>query len=221
MWFTKVWLTVQTVALWKNQDKSDVRPLGIRNPLLKVGHREVMMAAKMEFREVFEPQQLGFSEGAAAKLVHSFRIYMEVNDGMVLVKGDMKSGYNEESRAAMIRGLEEKDRLQHLAWFAATTLASSQGLESRGKLWGWAEEEETQGDPKAGVFFCAGWHKFLRQLDGTVAEAGGLARAGWDDVYVAGPPEVVFPALDVFWRQLKEHCPLWSRVSKKQDRGIY
>ena len=33
-------------------------------------------------------------------------------------------------------------------------------------------------------------------LDATVSEVGGMARAGWDNVYVVGPPEIVFPALD-------------------------
>ena len=217
-WFTKVWLTVQTVALWKTPEKIAVRPLGIRNPLLKIGHKEVMKASTSEFREFFEPQQLGLSEGGAAKLVHSFRMYMELNEQDVLVKGDLKNGFNEEMRAAIVQGLEEEPSLQHLTWFAATTLAPAHGLESRGKLWGWAAEGETQGDPKAGAFFCAGWHKFLRQLDATVAAGGGFARAGWDDVYVAGPPDVVFPALDIFWRQLEEFCGL---VCQRDKSAVY
>ena len=39
-WFYTVWLSVQAVALFKNRENTAVRPLGMRNPLLKQFHRE-------------------------------------------------------------------------------------------------------------------------------------------------------------------------------------
>ena len=213
-WFTQVWQTVQTVPLWKTEEQDAVRPIGIRNPLVKVGDREVIADTKAEFRDVFEPQQLGLSEGAAAKLVHSFRMYLEENEHCCLVKGDMKNGFNEVAQASIVAGLEEEPSLQHLAWYGGTTYAAGHGLESGGKVWGQSEEGETQGAPRAGAFFCVGWQKYLRQLDETVSAAGGMARAGWDDLYVVGPPLVVFPAMEVFWGQLEEHCGLECQGTK-------
>ena len=35
-WFYKVWLSLQTVALYKSADKADVRPLGLRNSPVSV-----------------------------------------------------------------------------------------------------------------------------------------------------------------------------------------
>ena len=56
-WFYQVWLTLQTVAPFKNEDKEAVRPLGLRNSLIKVFHKEAMVQNKTEIREFLEPVQ--------------------------------------------------------------------------------------------------------------------------------------------------------------------
>ena len=101
-----------------------------------------------------------------------------------------------------------------LAWFTASSLTASHGLESRGKLRGRVTEGQTQGAPEAGGFFAGSIQKPLEVLDAAVAAVGGMARAGWDDIYVIGPPEVVFPALDVFWQYAEEHCGLERQRTK-------
>ena len=55
------------------------------------------------------------------------------------------------------------------------------GLESGGELWGKAAEGETQGDPKAGAFFCVAIQPQVRELCGVVREAGGVGVFGMDD----------------------------------------
>ena len=42
-WFYPVWLTVQTVPLFMSEQQNTLRPVGVRNPLLKVWHREVVL----------------------------------------------------------------------------------------------------------------------------------------------------------------------------------
>ena len=74
----------------------------------------------------------------------------------MVVKVDLKNAFNEIHRAAIIENLQAEPSLQHLAWFAAVSLAPEVGLESGGELWGKAAEGETQGDPKVGAFFCVG-----------------------------------------------------------------
>jgi hypothetical protein len=54
----------------------------------------------------------------------------------------------------------------------------------------------------------------LRELDETLAAVGGMARAGWDDVYPVGPQEVLFPALERFWDRLREQCSLERQLAK-------
>jgi hypothetical protein len=49
-----------------------------------------------------------------------------------------------------------------------------------------------------------------------VAAAGGAARAGCDDLVVCGPPEVVFPAIEEFWRDIDQTCCLQLERSKTE-----
>ena len=70
-WFYKVWLSVQTVPLYKAGGA--VRPLGIRNQLLKSFHRETVTQNREVFTNFLEPQQLTMSRGGGAKLIFSVR----------------------------------------------------------------------------------------------------------------------------------------------------
>ena len=75
---------------------------------------------------------------------------------------------------------------------SALSLTSAGPLESGGEVWGIATDGTTQGDPEAGGYFSVGWHPQLRELDRIVSAVGGAARAGCDDLCVAGPPDIVF-----------------------------
>ena len=97
-WFYIVWLTVQTVPLFKTKDKTTVRPIGIRNPLPKLFHQETISQNKGELREALEPQQLAMSPAGAAKLVHTVRMMMEENPDMAAVKIDVKNAFNQVHR---------------------------------------------------------------------------------------------------------------------------
>ena len=146
-WFYTVWLTVQTVPLYKTEERDTIRPIGIRNPLVKALHREVVSSNKSDLLDYLEPVQLGMSEGGASKLVHSIRMLLEENPNFVLVKSDVKNGFNEAARSAMVSAIQAEPSLRHMAWHAGTTLAPSPGLESQGHLWGRASEGSTQGSP--------------------------------------------------------------------------
>ena len=132
-WFYKVWLSVQTVPLYKAGGA--VRPLGIRNQLLKSFHRETVTQNREVFTNFLEPQQLAMSRGGGAKLVFSVRTLLEERPDFVAVKVDMRNAFNEVSRTSVIRALEEEPSLQHMAQHAAVVLASHHGLECRGCLW--------------------------------------------------------------------------------------
>jgi hypothetical protein len=109
-----------------------------------------------------------------------------------------------------------EESLRHLASHVALSLAPAGALESGGKVWGQAEDGTTQGDPEAGGYFGVGWHPQLRQLDRVVSAAGGAARAGCDDLCAVGPPDVVFPALEEFWRDIARTCCLHLERSKSE-----
>ena len=112
--------------------------------------------------------------------------------------------------------MEGAEELRHLVWHAAQTLAPSSALEHGGKRWGEAPEGATQGDPPAGGYFSLAWHPQLRVLDAELARARGAARAGMDDLYALGPPEILFPALEKFWREVEQECQLTLERSKTE-----
>ena len=140
----------------------------------------------------------------------------EKNEDFIVIKVDMRNAHNEVSRAAVIEALESEPSLRHLAWHAATCLASHTGLESGGKLWGEAEEGLSQGDPKASSWFCVAWHKEVRELNAILAAHGGFARFGNDDGYLVGPRGIIFQALDSFATKVREKCLLHLQVAKTE-----
>ena len=108
------------------------------------------------------------------------------------------------------------ESLRHLAWHAAPSLASPNALETGGTVWGQAKEGGTQGDPEAGTWFCVAWQPHVRTLDSVLAEAGGAASLGMDDLFASGPPDVVFPALERFFSEIEQTCLLHIERSKTE-----
>ena len=141
---------------------------------------------------------------------------MEANPTFVCVKCDIKNAFNSISRSKILNVLEGEESLRHMAWHAALSLAPFGNLESRGKVWGHSEDGTCQGDPEAGAYFAVGWHPLLRELDRVVAAVNGVARAGCDDLVVCGPPEIVFPAIEQFWRDIQQTCCLQLARSKTE-----
>ena len=135
-WFYPVWLTVQTVPLFKTEQQNTLRPVGVRNPLLKIWHREVVLQNKSELKSFLEPQQISSSEAGAAKLVMAVRSLIELNRDWIVLKLDLTNAFNENARRAVIEVLEDEPTLKHLAWFAAVVLAPYSGLETGGRRWG-------------------------------------------------------------------------------------
>ena len=217
-WYFKACMTVETVGMYKtvNQDPSQVRPVGMRNPWIKTIHKEVVTQNKQILTDFLEPQQLGMSKSGGAKLVHCVRMVMEQNPKFICVKLDFKNAFNEVFRARVVEALEEEDSLRHLASHAATLLAPPSGLESRGYLWGEAHEGTTQGDPESGPYFNVAIQKYVRVADEVLTRFGGFARFGWDDGYLCGPPDEVFDTLETFSSKVQEHCGLELQRSKTE-----
>ena len=154
------------------------------------------------------------SVAGGAKLVNSVHMLTEENPGFIVVKCDIKNAFNSVSRRRILEVLESEDSLRHLAWHAALSLASSNALESGGEVWGQASEGTTQGNPEAGTYFFVAWHPQVRELDRVLAEAGGAAPLGMDDLFAIGPPDVVFLALERFIQDIQETCLLQLERSK-------
>ena len=83
-WYYRCSMSVETVGMFKTalQDPSVIRPIGMRNPFVKIIHKEVVRQNKEVVTEFLEPQQLGMSIAGGAKLVHSVRMMLEANPGV-------------------------------------------------------------------------------------------------------------------------------------------
>ena len=207
---------VTTVPLYKTAAQATVRPIGIKPCLARVIHKVVTRQSRQAFIEYFEPQQLAMSPSGPHQLVNGLRMLGEANRSFVTLKSDIKNAFPSVSRSRILNVMTDEQQLQHLVWHAAQILAPSSALEHGGHVWGEAGERTTQGDPPAGALFSVAWHPQLRELDAKVAAVGGAARAGMDDLYVCGPPEVVYPAVEVFWAEVLEVCQLQLERSKTE-----
>ena len=114
-WFYPLWLTVQTVPIFKNSGRCAVRPLGLRTPLLKVFHKQVVSHNLSEVKAYLEPVQLGMSRSGAQKLVFSIRALLNSRPDFICVKIDCRNAYNEQSRRACIDAFSDEPSLRHLA----------------------------------------------------------------------------------------------------------
>ena len=130
-WYYVCALTVQTVAIYKTGEKTSVRPLGLRNPLLKTWHRMVSRGNRQAIKDFVEPQQVVLSQGGAGLLVSSVRESLEVKKGedWVCFKVDIMNAFNEMLRAETVKVFSEEPSLQHMAAFTGITLAPYIGLE--------------------------------------------------------------------------------------------
>ena len=213
-WFYAVWQTLQTVAPYKDSEQEAVRPLGLKNSLVKTFHKETMSQSKPEIREFLEPVQLGISVAGAALLTRSVSGVMHAFPDFICFRLDLKNAFNEMCRRAVLDILENEESLKHLVTFAAAILSPVAALESGGKVWGETAEGMGQGDPPSGDFFAVGLHPDLLELDRACSEGGGQARAGHDDVFAQGPAEVVIPAVVRFAQAIWERCHLQLQWGK-------
>ena len=55
-WFYVVWLSIQTVPLFKNARRDTIRPIGMQNPLFKLINRLMIRENEPELVEFLEPQ---------------------------------------------------------------------------------------------------------------------------------------------------------------------
>ena len=75
--------------LFKTSGRCAVRPLGLRTPLLKIFHKQVVTQNIIEVKEFLEPQQLGMSIAGAQKLIFSVRALLNAKPNFVCVKVDI------------------------------------------------------------------------------------------------------------------------------------
>ena len=220
-WFFCCWLTVQCVPIFKSAARDTLRPLGLRNPLLKSFHKYVSRANRQVVKDFVEPQQMVLTEGGGCKLVFSVRGMVELikpgtmYEDWVVVKIDIKNAYNETCRAETVKIMQSEESLEHLACYTAATLAPHSGLECGGKLIGTTGEGGTQGDSRTTDDFVITLQPSLVRLDTACKQEGGQASGGADDCFAFAPRQAAMAAVKSFSGEVKERTGLevqWGKT---------
>ena len=218
-WFYKAEGAITTIPLFKTslRQETKLRPVGVAPSFIRTLERRAVRDNRPAFQSFLEPQQLALSQAGGHRLVHMVRMVMEENPDWVCCKVDVENAHSSMSRAAVLETLEGEPDLRHMAWYFASSMAAPTTLESSGKVWGEAGDGLVQGKPSSMAFFCVGLQPELKKVDSDLMEAGGgLARAGADDCYIMGPPQIAFPALQRFKVKIRARLSLNLQMEKTE-----
>jgi len=207
----------------------DARPVAVGGGFFRAVGTAVTDATKASFLSVLSPQQLAVGvSGGCEILVHGVRLLLELNPHFVVVKIDLRNGYGEVSRAAILRRFALQPLLAHLVPLLHAVLAAPTDLVldggAAGRLFadglravlGDAVDGVFQGWGPAAAAFSVAIHPELKALDRELSCFGGMARAQMDDVVAAGPREAVFTAVARFLTRLEAATNLVGQLTKFQ-----
>ena len=203
----------------------DVRPVAIGEVEVRAVGRAMAADAAEDFADTLAPQQLAVGiPGGISVLIFGTRCMLEMRPRFVVVRLDLRNGFNAVSRAVMLRRMAEQPRLAHLVPFMHALLHAPTDLfvsvaqrlfsGAAGATRGDSSEGTQQGFAISSGGFSVAIHPELRALDEELAPFGGAARAIMDDAYAIGPPEVVFPALERFAAALRTATALEVQQAK-------
>jgi hypothetical protein len=143
-------------------------------------------------------------------IIHGIRLIVERRGNFVIVKLDLRNAFNEATRAVVLHRLAMCPETAYLVPLFHATHApeaylavgpATERLFAAGTRGGGDSSEGfTQGRPGSSPGFCVAIQPEVLALDAEweCASAGGCARFFMDDGYAAGPPHVVFPAVQRF-----------------------
>ena len=201
----------------------DVRPVAVG----EVGPRSVLSHVTESLvpamSDVLAPQQVAVGvPGGISILIHGLRVLMEYRQDFVIVRLDLQNAYNAADRAALLRRFSEQPSLRPLLPLLHASLAHGTGLRVGGQQQSLFESQvrgdsstgTQQGAPPSSGVFCVGIQPELQALDEELRPFGGCARGIMDDIYAAGPPPVVFPAVMRFALAVQTALDLHLQVEK-------
>ena len=104
----------------------DVRPIAVGEAALRAIWRQMAAAGASAAADILRPQQVAVGvSGGLSILVHGVRMLVEMERGFVVVKLDMRNGYNAVSRSVLLRRLSHHPQLAH--WVPFLHLLSGPG----------------------------------------------------------------------------------------------
>ena len=197
-------LTTRLIPLYKNAERTDIRPIGVPESLLRIaGHYGLHSVLPSELQRIFVETsrlpQLGVgTRGGVESAIHFISSALDVaavdggGDDTILLSIDMGNGYGSVRRDACLRALYEHKELRplwrYVRWrFEHDSEFVFTDARQNNKLLGIVKQQEglTQGDVLAPLLFSLAQHSLLQSKQEQYPQLAGAAYI--DDITQVGP----------------------------------
>eukprot|EP00873_Tetraselmis_striata_P009598 jgi/Tetstr1/429862/TSEL_019727.t2 len=202
--FNRLFASARLVAPVKKLGESgapDVRLVAVGEAEWRAAERAVVDNMKEAYVWVLEPSQLGAGISATdSMLIHSVRlIAVKLGTRAAIVHTHLRNAYNEAWRRTIIQRHIDCSPLHPIipALLASLSTDSYLVVDDRSAPLR-SEDGAQQGAPLTTTSFCVAIHPEVQQCHSTLEVTDGAARFNADDGYLAGLPELVWPALHAF-----------------------
>ena len=184
---------------------ADCRPVNIGGSLQRLVTRAYYDDGLQEtYNSIIGPVQNGVGvKGGISITAYGVQAVLDAEPTFCVFQGDLKNGYNEIGREAILSAMREEEQLDDTLSYTHALLEPEAYV---GMGNGTAlvtapfrvSEGVHQGAIESGWLFSLGCNKAFQALNRRLAPHGGGVMAIVDDNYAMGPPEAVFPAKDEF-----------------------
>jgi hypothetical protein len=198
------WAGAVLVALRKDKEGSDVRPIAVGEVMRRLAGKAALLAIGSRARDILLPFQVAVNVQAGAEgIVRAARLYLGAHFNQIdraELSVDIKNAFNTIDRAHVLRSVSEK--LPGLAAFAYWCYATPSHL-----IYGpsilLSSAGVQQGDPLGTLLFCLGIDQTLRTVKDAHPDLDILAFYA-DDGTLAAPSDTLIAAFLRLTRELAE-----------------
>ena len=225
-WAYTYFAATRLVALNKHEQRleasPDARPVGIGCCLRRTLTRAAFVPEEVQgdLREYLFPVQLAVSvPNGASLLSFSVRELMDTNKHFCVFTIDFKNAFNVIRRASCMQAVTAAGPLARFSRMLFAFLMPKSPIYSGAQdglrlLPFDSEEGVQQGSVEGAPFFAVALQPLLLPVNAALAETGGAALAGADDVNLVGPPAQVFTLAEAFMAAVRAELGVDANLLK-------
>ena len=219
LWFSHKMMSVKQIGIDKKKiwtdGNTDYRFLGVGENVRRLFWNAAFKKSGGCFQQFAEPQQLALGTKAGGQMLAlGTAALIELYPDHVFVKDDLTNMFGVAIRKEGIKNVladpncSEFHRALNMEAYAETDIYYK---DAKGKMikasWIYSEGGQ-QGATSSLILACAAIQPYLRELDEALRPYGGSARKGIDDGVTHGPPHILYPLLEKYYAQIRQHCGL-------------
>jgi hypothetical protein len=190
------------VALRKNADSDDVRPIGIGEVFVSLAAGTLLRKQRM--RDLV-PGAVGPTEmangvkGGVESLPNSVRAYLLLNPDHLVIKTDIANAFNSMHRAHVVAAASTYRPISHLI----TLMYGAYSTITYGDTELEVQRGVNQGDPMGPLLYSTATRA---AVDATLAKHKVRITGIMDDKYIMGPPKEALMAMETYASELAKLC---------------